>query len=268
VNRQVRELLARAVAALRRSALWWTIGIVALALVTVAFWPSLEGTEALESLGDMNQGLLEAFGAQNIASPAGYLDGQMYALMLPLLLSGLAIANITALTSGDEHAGRLELLHALPVSRRAIWLSRFAGTLAVQAVVAAVTTLVMVASLAPFSLDEVRVGRVVGATAACALLAVFHGAVSYAVGGFGAARGRAVGIAVLVLTAGYVVNFLFPLADSLAGVRRISPWYWAIGDQPVSNGVSAPWLALLVAATAALLAIGTTAVERRDIRSA
>jgi ABC-2 type transport system permease protein len=268
VTAQHRELLARAIAALRRSALWWTVGIVALALVTVAFWPSLEGSEALTNLGDMNASLLEAFGAQNIATAVGYLDGQMYALMLPLLLSGLAIANSTGLTAGDEHAGRLELLPALPVSRHAIWLTRFAGTVTVQVVVAAVTAIVMVASLGPFSLDEVSVGRVISATAACALLALFHGAIGYLVSGFGAARGRAVGIAVLVLTAGYVVNFLFPLSDALSWARRASPWYWAIGDQPVSNGVDVVWLALLVLATAALVAIGTLAVERRDIRSA
>ena len=100
-------------------ALWWGLAIVTFSLVNLAFWPSLEGSEALESLEGMSEGLLEAFGAQDIATPAGYLDGQLFALMLPLLLSGMAIAAVTAITSGDEDAGRLELLHALPVTRRA-----------------------------------------------------------------------------------------------------------------------------------------------------
>ena len=111
------ELLIRGVHALRRSAIWWGLAIVTFSLVNLAFWPSLEGSEALESLEGMSEGLLEAFGAQDIATPAGYLDGQLFALMLPLLLSGMAIAGVTAITSGDEDAGRLELLHALPVTR-------------------------------------------------------------------------------------------------------------------------------------------------------
>ena len=49
---------------------------------------------------------------QNLATEAGYLDGQVYALLLPALLSGVAIAGATALASGDEGAGRLEALHA------------------------------------------------------------------------------------------------------------------------------------------------------------
>jgi ABC-2 type transport system permease protein len=262
-----RELFGRGVHALRRAALWWGFGIVAFALVNAAFWPSLEGTDALESFDDMEQ-LLEAFGAQNIATPAGYLDGQMYALMLPLLLSGMAIAGVSAITSGDEGAGRLELLHALPVSRRAVWLERWAASLFVLFSVAAVTAAVMVAARPAFSLTEVGAGRIVAATLGCALLAAFHGGVAYAAGGFGVARGAAVGLAVAVLVLGYVVSFLLPLADTLAGARSWSPWYWAIGEQPVSDGVRAGGLVLLVVVTLGLVALGTVAVERRDIHAA
>lgn len=263
----VGELVRRGVGALRRSALWWGVGIVALALVTVAFWPGLEGSDALEGFDDM-EALLEAFGAQDIATPAGYLDGQMYALMLPLLLSGMAVAGLSALTAGDEDAGRLELLHALPVSRRAVWLGRWAASTLVLLAVAAVAAAVVVASRPVFSLDEVSAGRIFGATAGCALLAAFHAAVAYAAAGLGASRGLAVGVAVLVLVLGYLVNFLLPLADVVEGARRLSPWWWAIGAEPVSDGVRPAWWLLLAGATAALVALGTAGVERRDIRTA
>jgi ABC-2 type transport system permease protein len=108
----------------------------------------------------------------------------------------------------------------------------------------------------------------VGATAACALLAAFHAAVAYAAGGIGVRRATAVGLAVLVLVAGYVASFLFPLVDALRGARAWSPWYWAIGEQPVTDGVSGPRLFLLLAVTAALVWLGTAAVQHRDIRSA
>jgi ABC-2 type transport system permease protein len=261
------EIVHRGVRALRRSSLWWGLGVVALVVVSAAFWPSLEGSDALASFEDMGS-LLEAFGAQNIATPAGYLDGQLYALMLPLLLSGMAIAGASALTSGDEDAGRLELLHALPVGRRTIWLGRWTSALIALLVVALVTTIVMEVCLPLFSLQEVGSMRILGATLGCALLAAFHAAVAYAAGGIGAARTTAVGLAALVLVAGYVVSFLFPLVDALHGVRAWSPWYWAIGEQPVSDGVSPGRLLLLVAVTAALVWLGTAAVERRDIRSA
>jgi ABC-2 type transport system permease protein len=262
------ELVVRATLAVRRSALWWTVGIVALALVTVAFWPSLEGTDALRELGGGSEDFLEAFGAQNIASPDGYLDGQLYALMLPLLLSGMAIAHVTGLTSGDEDAGRLELLHALPVRRRAVWVTRFAAVTIVQLVVAAIASALVALSLGPFSFDEVGAGSVVAATMACGLLAVFHAGVGFLAAALGCRRGLAAGMAVLVLVAGYVLSFIVPLAEGLSGARRWSPWDWALGPQPVSDGVSPARLALLAVVTAVLVVAGLVAIEHRDIRPA
>jgi len=183
---------------------------------------------------------------------------------LPLLFSGLAIGNASAITSGDEDAGRLELL--LPISRQALWAWRYVSVLLVLAAVTLVTTAVVVSTLGVFSLEEAGAGRVVAATVACGLLGAFHGALAFAVGGLGGSRGMALGVAILVLLGGYVVNFLFPLSDALAGLRRLSPWYWGIGEQPVTNGVSWSWLVLLVAVTAIIVAVGTVGVCRRDIR--
>lgn len=262
------ELVRRGTSALRRSGVWWGIGIVALAVVSAAFWPSLEGTDTMQELMDTSKELMEAFGVQDLSTAAGYLDGQMYALMLPLLLSGLAIAAISAVTAGDEDAGRLELLHALPVSRQQVWSSRFASGFVVLAVITLVTAVVMAASLEPFSLDGIGVGRIVAATLACGALGLFHGAVAYLVAGLGGSRPVSAGIAIAVLVAGYVANFLLPLSDSLEGAQRLSPWHWAIGDQPVTNGVPAGGLLLLLAVTVGLVVGGTTAVTRRDIHGA
>lgn len=246
--------------------MWWTVGIVAFTVVNIAFWPSLEGSESLASLQDTSGDLLEAFGAQNIATPEGYLDGQMFALMLPLLLSGMAIAMATALTAGDEDAGRLELLHALPVARRTVWLARFGAVLCAVAAVSAVVAAATVLATRLFSL-EVSAPRVVAATFGCAALAVFHAAVGYLVAGAGRARAVAVGAAVLVLVAGYVASFVFPLSDALDGAQKASPWYWALGAQPITDGIDPLPVVGLLAVTATLVAVGTLLLERRDLRS-
>lgn len=133
---------------------------------------------------------------------------------------------------------------------------------------AVVATFVVVASRQVFSLEEVGTRRIVDATLGCALLACFHAAVAFAVGALGASRGLAVGASVLVLVSGYVASFLLPLSDALAGARVVSPWHWAIGQQPVTEGADAGGRLALVLAIAVLLWVGTAAVERRDIRPA
>ena len=261
------EIVARGLRTVRRSALWWTIGLATFIVVNLAFWPSLEDSEALDSFGDM-EALLEAFGAQNIATPAGYVDGQVYALLVPLLLSAMAITIVSALTAGDEAAGRLELVHALPIGRRSVWLGRWVASMLMLLAVAVVSGVITIASLPVFSLSEVGADRIVGATIGCALLAAFHGSVAYAAAGLGASRGLAAGMGVVVLVVGYMASFVLPIADSLAWARNWSPWYWALGDQPVTNGVNAGWLLLVAALTAVLVIVGTQAIDRRDIHTA
>lgn len=262
-----RELLRGALRTVRRSGVWWTVGIATFIVVNLAFWPSLESSEALDSFDEM-ESLLEAFGAQNIATPEGYVDGQVFALLLPLLFSALAITIMSGLTAGDENAGRLELLHALPVGRRAVWVSRWAAAALMMAAIAAVAAVATIVSLPLFSLTEVSVGRVVVATLGCLLLGAFHGSVAYLAAGFGATRALAAGAGVVVLVVGYVMSFVLPLAEQLTWARSWSPWYWAIGEQPVTNGID-PWRLLLVSGlTLVLVAVGTAAIDRRDIRTA
>lgn len=263
----LRELVVRGVRTLRRSGVWWAVGASTFVVVNLAFWPSLEGSDALTGFEDM-EALLEAFGAQNIATPAGYVDGQVYALLLPLLFSAMAITMMSGLTAGDENAGRLELLHALPVGRRQVWFGRWAAAAIVLLAVTTISLLVTLACLPVFSLTEVPASRVLMATIGCALLAAFHGSVAYAAAGFGASRGLSAGVGIVVLVTGYIVSFVLPIADALTGARNWSPWYWALGDQPVSNGIEV-WRLLLVAVlTAALVSVGTAAVDRRDIHTA
>lgn len=261
------EVVLRGLRAVRRSMYWWTLGVVVFIVINLAFWPSLEGTDALDSFEEMDE-LLAAFGAQNITTPAGYLDGQVFALLVPLLLAAMAITVVSALTAGDETAGRLELLHALPVGRRTVWLGRWAATLALLVVVAAVSLLATLVAMPVFSLSEADEGRVVAAMVGCVLLAAFHAAVTFAAAGFGASRPLAVGIGIVVLVAGYVAAFVLPISESLSGARRWSPWYWSLGEQPVTNGVRPGWMVIVTVLTVALVAAGAIAVERRDIRTA
>lgn len=261
------EIVLRGVRALRRSMAWWSAGVVAFILVNLAFWPSLEGSDALESFEEMDE-LLAAFGAQNITTPDGYLDGQVFALLVPLLLAAMAITIASGLTAGDESAGRLELLHALPVARSTIWLGRWVATIGIVVVVAAASLLATLVAMPIFSLDEASEGRVIAAMVGSALLALFHGAVAYAVAGLGGSRSMAVGVGVLVLVAGYVAAFVLPIAESLEGAQHWSPWYWAIGEQPVSDGVQPGWMLFAAAWTVGLVALGTVGLDRRDLRTA
>jgi ABC-2 type transport system permease protein len=259
-------LARRDLASLRRATLWWSLGVASLALLNLAFWPSLEGSEAMQAFDDMGS-LLEAFGAEDMATASGYLDGQLFALMLPMLLTGMTIATVSGRTAGDEGQGRLEILHALPVSRRAVWLGRLGACLLSTLAVAGVTGLLVLLSRGLFSFEEVSATAVLGAIVGSLALAGLGAAITYAAGAAGASRGAAAGIGATIVVASYVMAYLAPLLESLEAVRSWSPWHWALGEQPVSDGVSAGSVLGVIAIAAALVAGGTFRLARRDIHS-
>jgi ABC-2 family transporter protein len=71
--------------------------------------------------------LYQALGYDN--SPAGYLQGTLFALLGPLLLVMAVAAGARAIVGDEEEAGTLELLLAHPVSRTRLLTERF-GVLA------------------------------------------------------------------------------------------------------------------------------------------
>ena len=83
---------------------------------------------------------LFAGGELDIASPAGYLNSQVYALMAPLVLLIFAIGAGAGAVAGEEERGTLDLLLAHPLRRRDYVVQRF---LALAALVSALTVVLL-----------------------------------------------------------------------------------------------------------------------------
>ncbi len=223
------------------------------------------------SLEDFSSGLspelADAFGVAEINTAVGYLKGNLYAVLLPLLLGLMAVTATGTLTAGDEEAGRLELLLALPVERRSVYLLRFLVVAFALAVVAFLVWAAVLMSVVSLDMDVTAAG-VSAVSLTTWLLAVLHAGVAYAVAAFGARRGVTVGAAAAVLVVGYLLHAIAPLSDALEPLAAVSPWEWALGSDPLANGF--PWggIALLAVCCAVLAAVGTAVVDRRDVKTA
>ncbi|MGO1770139.1 MAG: ABC transporter permease subunit [Microbacterium sp.] len=262
------ELLNRGLGAQRRGALIWGAALFVLTASVVAVWPSMSESGSLDSLvTGMSPELISALGLEALASPAGFLNGNLYALFLPLLFAVLGIMHMNALTAGDEDAGRLELLLALPVSRVSVYLSRFASVVLVLAAVALLVGATVGFGGAAFDMELDTTG-VVAATVSVFLLSLFHSALALALAGLGLRAGVVIAGSFGVLVLGYLVSALLPMIESLDDVSKASPWHWALGGQPLEEGFDGAGIALLIGGTVVLAAVGLIAVRRRTIRTA
>jgi ABC-2 type transport system permease protein len=252
----------------RRSLVWWALGIAVLVGVTVAFYPSIRGDEALNSYAEKLPESLRALfagGELDMASPAGYLNSQVFALTAPLLLLIFSIGAGAGLIAGEEERGTMDLLLAQPVRRRDYVLQRF---LALTALVAAVSAVLLATvALGSLAVDlEIGFGKLVAATVSVALLALFFGAFAEAVGAVRPGRGRAIALAAGLAIAAWMLDGFAQAVDALEAWRPLSPYYQALGHDPLRQGI--PWggWAALAAATLLATAIAAIGLERRDIR--
>jgi ABC-2 type transport system permease protein len=252
----------------RRSLLWWSLGLVAFVALNIAFYPSIRGDTSINDyVKDLPESLrgLFAGGELDIASPAGYLNSQVFALMAPLILLIFAVGAGADAVAGEEERGTLDFLLAHPLRRRHYVVQR---VLALAVLVAGLSAVLLATVwLGSLAVDlEIGFGRLVAASASVGLLALLFGVLALAAGSVWPGRARAIAVAAGVAVAAWLLDGLGQAVDVLDAWRPLSPYYQAIGRNPLREG--APWLGggALAAATALLAAVAAAGLERRDLR--
>ncbi len=269
----------------RRSTIVWSLSIMAVSVVTAAFYPSLTsaaggalGSDASSTMSSM-LGLSDGV---NPSTPVGFLWALNYSNQLPWLLMALGIALGTASIAGDESDGTLEYVLAKPVTRTEIAFARFAGMFTVL-LVASVVNLVGVAVTMPlFDLtDPVTITGLDGSTSTAAgatvgdlvvgglsamAVGLGSGAIAYFLGAATGRRGLALGVSSGFAVAGYVLYTLSNVTGDLEWLTWLSPWRWFIDDAMMVNGLTLDILWPVVLAVVALLG-GWGLFLRRDLQS-
>lgn len=262
------ELVSGPLRQLRRSLIGWGIGLGGLVAVTVAFWPAFRGSSGIsEAIDQLPAAVVDAFGLAGFGTPAGFLRGNLYEFIVPLLLAVAAVAAANGLTAAEEDAGRLETYLSQPVTRQAVFVGRTLSLALWLVVLTAWIVLVQLASDAVVGL-EIDASRVVSTVVLCGLLALLIGTLALAVAGWLPRPSAVLAIGIAVAVGGYLVAALFPLADALERFSGLSPWKWALGGDPLVNQAE-PWrYAALIIPAVALAILGVAGFVRRDVRAA
>jgi len=243
--------------------------VAAYVALVASIFPSIESSpdfsELVENYPDILKSLFGLAEGGDITSGAGYLDVELFSLMLPLLVLVLAIGSGTRTFAGEEDAGRLELLLSYPVRRRDAVLAKGAAV-ATEIVLVSAVAGIAIALFDPVVGLELSFARLGAAVASLAALGVFHGWLALAVGATVPSRALAIGVPAGVAAAGYLVNGLHGLAGWLDPFRFLSP-FWLVGSSPLQNGIDGWGAVVVLAAAVAVLGAGSLLVERRDLQT-
>jgi len=148
----------------------------------------------------------------------------------------------------EESSGTLDLLLANPVDRRSVLLSKAAGIGTSVVLIAA--ALVGIAIVGDVIWDTgLSTSNIVAANVGLALLGLCFGGLTMALWAARTPRLSAVRTTAVVAVATYFMNGLGSLTASLAPLRRLSPFFWYLGDDPpLAKGLQPAFLLLLAVA--------------------
>ena len=97
------------------------------------------------------------------------------------------------------------------------------------------------------------------------LLAIDFGALALLLGALTGSRGLALSVSSAVAAAAYLISSLAPAIGWLHPLRFASPFYWALGNDPLQNGLPIGSALALGATAVLLLGAATLAMKRLDL---
>ena len=106
------------------------------------------------------------------------------------------------------------------------------------------------------------VANIVSISTAVGLLGLDFGIITMAVGASSGRKATAIGVGAALAAASYLVSSLAPVVSWIHPARYLSLFYWSVGDNQISNGVSLVDYAVLI--TVGLCALAGAVIAFRD----
>ena len=263
----LRNVILKTLRDRRRSLLFWGLGLVALAVIMVAFFPVIRDAPFIsEYIESFPEEFLALFAGEVIdyTSGEGFLNGELFFLMYPLLMLIFAIGFGSGAIAGEEEKGTLDLLLSNPLNRWRLVLDKFIA----MVICTLLLTIVFWAALAiggaavDMGLNLVRLAAVCFSGF---LLAITFESIALAMGCARGKHGLSIGVGGALGVYAYLLNALAPLIEWLEPFQIASPFYYYIDANPLSNGLDPVHASVLIGLTVIFLGIAIITFERRDL---
>ncbi len=249
-----------------RSAAIWGVALGAFGVMMVAIFPGIASGPGLQQMSEaLPQGMMQAAGVEDIASLGtieGFLEAEIFGLVLPLALPFFAILAAAGAIAGAEEARTIDVLMGNPLSRWQLVVAYFIAIAVSLAGILAIFGLFLWGS-ARFIDAELPLGTVAGGVFGAWPLALFFGGLALLFSAIFHRRMLAVGIAGAVLVAMYFMDVLGSLVEDVEWVKNLSAIYYY--GSPLTEGIDWASFAGLTGAALILAAVAVFAFRRRDI---
>jgi ABC-2 type transport system permease protein len=256
-------LVSHNVRMLSRGVLIWGAAIGLYSAALVASFTTLEGSaEQLNQLMEAYpKGLMEAFGINDLADPANYMQSQVFGFV-PLALAFFTIMVLSGAIAGAEERGTIDILLGNPLPRWQLVIGNFLAAavslLGICAIVGLLTWGTAVLIDVELSLRQV-VDAVLNTWPICLLA----GALALLCSALFHRRGLAIAIPAFLLFGMYLLDTIGRASEDLEDLRPISVFYYY--GSAIENGIDWADFGGITLVALVLVLLAVLVFRRRDI---
>ena len=230
------SLFIHALRRLRTQILIFGIGLAIWGTLYVFLFPLMQDSM---STVEYPPEVLTAFGASgtDLGDPRLFFDVEFFSLA-PSIAAVFAVIAGTAALAGEESAGTLDFLAALPLSRASVFVQKAlavaVGAVSIMAIIA--LGWVLTARFAEYR-DELPILHMVGATFQQVPFMLLVGSIALLLGAVAPSRSTAAAWSGALLVVAYLAVTIAAVTDRLEWLRYLSPYYYTDLPGILENGV-------------------------------
>jgi ABC-2 type transport system permease protein len=258
----------------KRSLFFWNFGMLGIVIMTLAFYPAFEAEqEVFNSLtASMPEELLSIFGASggDLASPQGFLNSQIYMLLIPLILIVYGVTNGVNTIAGEEGNGTLELLVTCPLSRIQIALEKYLALILGIIIIITLFTACIILFKGPIDLN-MKSSAIIIAAVEIFTISLFFSSIAFALGTGTGNKGLSLGITYAIAVISYLWNALAPFLgkdnEQLTNLKNASVFHYYSGVDISTNNIDILEFMIISIISVVLVIISITLFRKRDIKN-
>lgn len=247
----------------RLSLAGWTVAIISMTALTVAFFPTLKKAFG-ESLTDVPESMKAFLGDTSAYQTlAGFVDLQVIAQLVFLtIIMGVILGS--GLLAGDEGKGTLQSLLAQPVRRGKVFVHKYFALLLLL-LISSVAIFVSTYITAYFISESMDWWRMLQAAFGVWVITLVFSVFAFSLGAITGSRGLAGSVAGMMAFVTYLVSSLAVGISALKTVDLLSPFHYFNTPSIIANGIDWGNMAVLWAIIIVFSLLGFFVFTKRDI---
>ncbi len=249
-----------------KGTLSWALGTFAITTIELLVYPTVKKSAAgtAQLIESMPEAFKTIFRMTDYTTGPGFLGAELFSFMIPLIFIAIGANAGARATAEEESTGTADLLLALPVSRTKIILTKTLASLSVVVALAVLLAITLIIGADLVGLVTPTSG-LVAASVEVALIGALFTSVGLLVGALTGRKGIALGVSIALALAAFLLYSLAPMVSWLERWLWINPFQWALGNDPLRNGIDGGYAIAHLLVTTGLILAAVIAFNRRDI---